>query len=139
MKQSIHAAYKDGMAFEIRNQGHSFMVDSIPDFGGQNLGPSPKSLMLSGLAGCTGMDVVSILQKMGVPFEQFDIQIEAESASEHPHVYTRIHIEYIFRGDELNTSKIEKAISLSLEKYCPVAATLRHTAEITHSLTSSPA
>lgn len=87
--------------------------------------------MLSALSGCTGMDVVAILGKMQMLYDSFAIEISATGADSHPHVYTAIHIRYLFSGTEVDTAKVEKAIKLSLDKYCPVAATLKHTATIT--------
>ena len=137
MSQTVTATYTEGMAFDIEVSGHTLKADSLPDFGGEDRGPTPKSFLLAGLAGCTGMDVVAILGKMQVPYDTFGIQIEAESAETHPHVYTKVHVIYRFTGSELETGKIEKAITLSLNKYCPVAATLKHTAEITHELVTA--
>ena len=134
MSQTVSAKHNQGMAFSIDAAGHTLIADFHPDFGGQDQGPSPKTFLLAGLAGCTGMDVVAILGKMQMPYDSFHIKIDAESAETHPHVYTRIHVTYQFSGDALDSEKIEKAIKLSLNKYCPVAATLQHTAEITHSL-----
>lgn len=134
MSHTVTARNTEAMAFRIDDAGHTLIADAAAEHGGSDQGPSPKSFMLAGLAGCTGMDVVAILGKMQLPFDSFDLRIEAESADSHPHVYTKIHVTYIFSGSELDERRIEKAISLSLNKYCPVAATLKHTAEITHSL-----
>ena len=130
MSYDTRAVYKDGMAFDIELGGHQLHADAGADHGGRDYGPSPRPMMLAALSGCTGMDVVAILGKMQMPFDSFALEISAESASQHPHVYTAVTIHYIFSGAEVEREKVEKAVKLSLEKYCPVAATLKHTAEI---------
>ncbi|UCG00263.1 MAG: OsmC family protein [Spirochaetaceae bacterium] len=108
------------------------MVDADEKFGGRNRGPKPKGLLLSALAGCTGMDVASMLTKMKMPFDKFAMEVQGELADEHPKCYTDIVIRYLFWGKELDRDKIEKSVNLSVDKYCAVhymlskAATLRH-------------
>jgi putative redox protein len=123
-----------GMAFDVELHGHKLKVDADPAFGGVDYGPRPKALMLSALAGCTGMDVVSILSKMKVPFESFSLEVDADQSDEHPKVYTRVQIRYIFTGTDLDRSKIDKAVNLSLDKYCGVANMLKHTAKIEYEI-----
>lgn len=130
----IKAEKKEGMAFEIDTLGHVVRVDADESVGGQGSGPPPKSLMLTALAGCTGMDVTAILAKMRMPYDRFRIEITAEARDEHPKTFSSVHVRYIFSGSELNTDRIATAAELSLTKYCPVAATLKHTAEITHEI-----
>ncbi len=108
-------------------------IDGPEEFGGSNAGVRPKELVLLALAGCTGSDVVSILQKKRAKLEDFEINISAETREEHPQVFTKIHIEYIFYGNELRTEDVERAIELSSTKYCSVQAMLKPTVEITHS------
>jgi len=120
------------MSFAVELQGHRFTVDADERFGGKNRGPRPKPLLLSGLAGCTGMDVVSLLHKMKMPFTGLALEVEGETAAEHPQVYTSITLKYIFTGGELDREKIDKAVQLSLDKYCGVYAMLSKTAKITH-------
>ena len=97
-------------------------------------GPRPKALLLSGLAGCTGMDVRSILGKMKMPFDSFSVEVDAETNDEHPIVYTRILLRYIFTGQELDRGKIQKAVRLSTEKYCGVHAMLGKSATIDYEI-----
>lgn len=130
----ITAEKKEGMAFEINTLGHAVRVDADAAVGGQGSGPPPKSLMLTALAGCTGMDVTAILNKMKVSYDRFRLEITGNAREEHPKTFSSVHVRYIFSGSELNTDKIETAAELSLGKYCPVAATLKHTAEITHEI-----
>jgi len=124
------AVHKDDLSFEMDLQGHTFMVDSDEKFGGQDRGPRPKALLLSGLAGCTGMDVASILGKMKMAYDSFAVEVEAEQNDEHPIVYTRIHVKYVFTGDSIDRDKVQKAIDLSQTKYCGVYAMLSKTATI---------
>jgi putative redox protein len=130
--------HKEDLAFDVELNGHNFGIDADEEYGGKNYGPRPKHLLLSGLAGCTGMDVASILGKMQVPFDSFNLEVDAESTDEHPKVYKKIHIKYIFSGKELDEDKINKAIDLSLEKYCGVHAMLGKVSDITHEVILNP-
>ena len=127
------------MSFAVELQGHRFTVDADPRFGGKNQGPRPKHLVLSALGGCTGMDLVSLLQKMKMPFDSLAVEVEGESVEEHPQVYKRILIRYILKGAGLDREKIDKAIALSLQKYCAVNAMLSATAQVTHEVVLNPA
>ncbi len=97
-------------------------------------GFGPKALLLSGLAGCSGIDVVDILEKMRVEFSDFEIDVEADQTEEHPKVYKEISITYRIKTDITNEEKVRKAIGLSLEKYCGVAAMLRKNSPIDYKL-----
>jgi putative redox protein len=130
MSHKITAVNNGGMAFELQQDGHTFMVDADSSVGGTNKGPRPKALLLSGLAGCTGMDVASILAKMKMPYDSMRIEVEANLTDEHPRVYNTIRLQYIFTGDSLDRNKIEKAVNLSQDKYCGVTAMLAKTADI---------
>jgi putative redox protein len=114
-------------------------VDADPRFGGKDRGPRPKPLLLSALGGCTGMDVVSLLAKMKMPFDSLAIEVEGEAREEHPQIYTRIHIRYLLKGGALDREKIDKAIALSLEKYCAVTAMLSKSAAVSHEVVLNPA
>lgn len=113
-------------------------MDGPEEFGGSNAGVRPKELILLSLAGCTGSDVVSILQKKKSKLEDFEINITAETREEHPQVFTKIHIEYVFYGNEVKKEDVERAIELSSTKYCSVQAMLRSSVEITHSYRIEP-
>ncbi|PMQ02164.1 MAG: osmotically inducible protein OsmC [Dictyoglomus sp. NZ13-RE01] len=117
----------------ITPSNFQIVMDSTPDHGGENEGPRPMELVLVALGGCTGMDVISILNKMKEKVESFEMSITAERAQDHPKVYTKVHIEYIFKGENLKEENIKKAIELSQTKYCSVSAILRGTAEVTYS------
>ncbi|HSG29601.1 MAG TPA: OsmC family protein, partial [Candidatus Krumholzibacterium sp.] len=111
--------------------GHEIVLDASPENGGEDRGPRPKQLMLVALGGCTGMDVVSILKKMHVDVEGFTVSVEGELTDEHPKYYRKIHVIYEFRGAGLPMDKIEKAVSLSEERYCGVSALYRQAVEVT--------
>lgn len=138
MADSTEITWAGEMAFDVALEGHASKIDAAAQFGGRDYGPKPKSLVLVSLAGCTGMDVVSILGKMRMPFDSLKIKVDGELSDEHPKVYKKIHITYAFTGNELDREKIEKAATLSQTKYCGVAAMLRHSAEITWGLDLAP-
>lgn len=113
------------MAFEAELDGHKLIIDASPEVGGSDNGPRPKPLMLVALAGCTGMDVVSILKKMRVELDGLRVWVEAEMTEEHPKHYSEMKIIYEFKGKDLPMDKLEKAVSLSEERYCGVSAVYR--------------
>ncbi len=115
--------------FESNHEGNSILLDSK-----REKGHGPKALLLSGLAGCTGVDMVDILGKMRVNFTTLEITAEAELADDHPKIFTKIHVTYRFTSDEADREKITKAIDLSLDKYCGVAAMLKKSATISYAL-----
>jgi putative redox protein len=131
MAHASSVRWHSGMAFEVEQDGHRFLLDASPEGGGQNLGPRPKALLLSGLGACTGIDVVSILQKMHVPFDGLEVQVRAEQREEHPRIYTGIHVSYVFKGKDLPMDKLARAVRLSEETYCGVSAMLRPAVPIT--------
>lgn len=116
------------------NGSPGIVLDSKGEFGTHS-GPTPMELVLMGLAGCTGMDVISIMAKKRQPMTNLQVKIEAENADTHPMVYTKIHIEYIAYGTGISESALERAIELSEERYCSVQAMLRPTVDITSSFT----
>lgn len=134
MSTKVDILWKGNMAFSANVNGFTVPMDAAPVVGGKDLGPRPKPLTLAALGGCTGMDVVSILEKMRVPLESFEMKIEAEQTEEHPKIYNKIHIIYIFKGVDLPLDKLEKAVNLSQEKYCGVSAMLRKAAGITYEI-----
>jgi putative redox protein len=111
--------------FEHEENNRKFSMDMLSD-----KGFSPKKLLLVGLAGCTGIDIVSLLEKMRVEFSEFTIGVEANLTEEHPKVYKEILIIYTIKSPIINQDKIQKAIDLSMEKYCGVSAMLGKTADI---------
>ena len=128
--KTAHAKWTGGMQFVGQaDSGHAVVCDAGPDHGGQDSGPRPGELPLIALAGCTGIDVVTILNKMKVSFESLEIAVEAEAVDEHPKIWKEIRVKYLIRGD-VPEKKLQKAISLSHEKYCSVGAILGATAKM---------
>jgi len=119
------------MAFSANVNGHELMLDASGKVGGEDRGPRPKPLLLVSLAGCTGMDVVSILKKMRVEVKGFNVVVEGELTEEHPKQFTGMHVIYEFTGNNLPLEKLQKAVSLSEERYCGISATLRKALGIT--------
>ena len=138
MAHKTVVSWMGDMAFDVELDGHHFMIDADERFGGKNQGPRPKALLLSGLAGCTGMDVVSLLNKMKMPFDKFELEVEGQLAEEHPKCYTDIVIRYIFHGKELDRDKIEKSVNLSVDKYCAVYYMLSKAASLRHEIILNP-
>ncbi len=134
MKTIAEVSHKDGMSFEVGVDKHKFMIDATPEVGGKDRGPRPKPLVLAALGGCTSMDVISILKKMRVEPDHFNVAVAAEMTEEHPKYYNKIHLTYQFKGTDLPMDKLEKAINLSMERYCGVTAMLEKAAEITHEI-----
>ncbi len=127
---TVQATWQNGLEFAVTQDGHRFTIDGSSEFGGHDRGPRPKNLLLSALAGCTGMDVVSILGKMKITDYTLNVEASGEYTEDHPKVFSSLGIRYLFRGDDLPRPKIERAVELSQEKYCGVSAMLRQTAEI---------
>lgn len=122
MKSSISTTWLNKMSFEVEVSGHKLLIDADENNGGENKGPRPKPLMLAALAGCTAMDVVSILQKMRVEFTDFKVHVDGNLTEEHPKYYDKMHIIYEFTGKNLPLEKLQKAVNLSEERYCGVGA-----------------
>lgn len=130
-KHNVSADWLGNMTFEGDICGHKIVVDNMKEHGGDDKGASPKRLMLLALAGCTGIDVVSILAKMRVELSDFKVSVEADVTEEHPKHYTAMHVIYEFRGKALPYDKIKRAVELSEERYCGVQAVYRKTMKIT--------
>jgi putative redox protein len=125
--------WKKEEEFESRQEDNLISLD-----GNRKNGFSPKALLLSGLAACTGIDVVEILEKMRVPVKGMEIEAEAEQTDSHPKVFKEINITYKVKTDPSNESKLKKAIELSLDKYCGVAAMLKKNSRINYTLVIEP-
>ena len=123
--------WKSGQAFDSSFKNAKIEVDGQAGF-------SPKALLLSGLAACSGIDVVEVLEKMRVPFADLKIEVEADQTEEHPRVFKDIHMIYIIKTEEANRDKVKKAIDLSLDKYCGVAAMLKKNSKILYTITIQP-
>ena len=122
----ISCAWKGDMAFTAEVNGHKIVLDADEAFGGKDEGPRPKPLLLASLAGCSGMDVVSILRKMREPVSWFNVRVQGELSDEHPKMYTAVKLFYEFKAsDGLKDENVKKAIDLSQERYCGVSALLK--------------
>ncbi len=121
----VKAVWKGGIAFEgINEAGHRVFMDSPIAEGGPQ-GPSPMQLLLMSLAGCTAMDVISILQKKRQAVTSFEVNVVGDRASDHPKYYEDIDLEFVVRGRNVNPQAVERAIELSETRYCSATANLR--------------
>ena len=116
----------------VTESGHQVVMDRSPDVGGQNLGSRPMEMLLLGLGGCTIIDVVLILRKARQAFTDIRVEIDAERAGEGPKVFTRIHLHFVVAGKQLDPQRVDRAISLSAQKYCSATKMLDSVAQITH-------
>ncbi|PLV59723.1 OsmC family protein [Thermotoga sp. KOL6] len=134
----MQARWIGNMMFHVKtDSNHEVLMDTREEVGGKDAAPRPLELVLTGLMGCTGMDVVSILRKMKVidDLRDFRIEIEYERAKEHPKIFTKVHLRYIFKFEgEAPKDKVEKAVQLSQEKYCSVSAILRCSSKVTYEI-----
>lgn len=131
MSNKVDCTWKGDMAFEADVNDFKLLMDAGEAVGGKNQGPRPKPLTLASLGGCTGMDVISILKKMRVVPDYFNIEVSGELTEEHPKYYHKIHLVYSFKGNDLPLDKIDKAVNLSQDRYCGVNELLKKGAEIT--------
>ena len=127
----VTTTWKENMLFESDNPGgQTVLIDTSEENGGKDAGLRPKALMLSSLAGCSGLDVVSFLEKMRVSLADFKIVVTGELTEEHPKFYDKVLVEYHFYGNQLSKEKITKAVNLSVDKYCGVMEMFRQFATI---------
>ena len=132
--EKLVSKHTGGMSFDTVIDGHTITVDADSAFGGDDKGPKPKPLVLQALTGCTGMDVVSLLNKMRVEYSDFSIIVEAELTDEHPKYYHKIHLIYSIKANSEYHAKVEKAVNLSQERYCGVSYMLAQSSELTHEI-----
>jgi len=122
------------MQFEgSASSGHRLVMDADDVSGGHNKGFRPMELLLVGFGGCTGMDVISILHKKRQNVTGLEMNVKGEKTEDYPKIYKQIHIEYVVTGKAVEKEAVERAIKLSLDKYCSVGATLSKAGTITHS------
>jgi putative redox protein len=120
-----------GMTFQARTgTGHELTMDASPAVGGSNSAARPMEMLLAGLGGCTGMDVISILSKMRQEVTSYQVHVSGDQAREHPRVFTRIDVEHVVHGRGLNVDMVKRAIELSATRYCPAQAMLGAVAQI---------
>ncbi len=130
----VNTIYQNKMSFETQIDNHKLVLDARPEHGGEDLGPSPKKLILSSLAGCTGIDVVTLLNKMRVNFSDLSIITEAELADEHPKVFTYINVIFSIKVATKDQEKVEKAVNLSKDRYCGVSAMLQKNSPVNYKI-----
>ena len=131
MTNHVSTEWKGGMAFESNNpSGLTLRIDAGEENGGSDDGLRPKALMLSSLAGCSGLDVASLIEKMKLEVDRFHIETIANLTDEHPKYYDKVVVEYHFHGAHLNEAKLQRAVDLSVEKYCGVMEMFRRFAEL---------
>lgn len=127
----ITTKWLGNMAFESNNpSGHQLQIDMAKEDGGDGSGLRPKALMLSSLAGCSGLDVASLMKKMKLEVDEFSIETIANLTDEHPKYYDQVTIEYHFHGSNLAEGKLQRAVDLSIEKYCGVMEMFRRFAAL---------
>jgi putative redox protein len=130
----VRVKWLDGMRFVANDdKGHSIVIDSSREGGGEGSAFTPMQLLLVALGSCTGMDVVNILQKQRQKLTGFEIVVSGERVAEHPRVYGKVHVEYKLKGENLKDKALRTAIQLSEDKYCSVGATIGKTAKVSHS------
>lgn len=130
MTQEVTFGHNGGMSFKGDLNGHEITLDASAQFGGKDLGPSPKGLLLVSLVGCTGIDMISLLTKMRVEFDDIKISAKGHLTEEHPKYYHTIDLTYHVWGENVDKDKVAKAVKMSKEKYCGVSAMLEKAAEI---------
>jgi putative redox protein len=123
----------EGLTFVGKaDSNHWVTIDGPKDFYGSEAAVRPTELLLISLGSCTASDVASILKKKHVDLQKFEVNLTGERANEHPKVFTKINLEYIFTGENLKEEDIKRAIELSQDKYCPIVSMLKKTVEITY-------
>ena len=131
MTNHITTKWLGDMKFESTNpSGLNLFIDAGEENGGKGEGYRPKALMLSSLAGCSGLDIASLIKKMKLKVDDFKIDIDADLTEEHPKYYNKIAMHFHFYGKELSEKKLQKAVDLSIEKYCGVMEMFRQFSEL---------
>jgi len=130
-KHLVKTQWSGILSFQSEINGHKLIMDAPEAGGGKDLGPSPKKLLLAAIAGCSGMDLVSILKKMRVEFDNVDIEVQGDVTDEHPKYYEKMHVIYTITGKNVPFDKVEKAVKMSEETYCGVGALYRKAIQIT--------
>ncbi len=129
----VTTTWKETLAFDANADGHIVRLDTTKEGGGLDSGMSPKKMLLASLCGCSGMDIVDILNKMKVHFTQLEITAEAEQTDEHPKVFKSIDLVYRCNVSAEDEDKFKRAVSLSMEKYCGISAMLAKHCTINYS------
>jgi len=129
----------DGMQFVgTADSGHAVVMDGPPSVGGNDTASRPSELLLMAFGGCSGMDVISVLRKKKQDVTEFEVSVNGTTMDEHPRYFKEIHIEYIIKGRNISDAAVQRAIDLSLDKYCMVGTTIAKAADITSSFRIIP-
>ena len=134
MTHTISTDWNGEMTYEVETVGGKLTLDATPDENGKARGMTPKYLMLVSLAGCTSMDVTSLLEKMRAQVTDFKIEVEGNLTEEHPKYYDTVKMIYKFKGEDLQKDKIEKAVKLSVDRYCGVYEMFRQFADVSYEI-----
>lgn len=125
--------YVDGLQFVAEaTSGHAIVMDGDIEVGGKDTGSRPMEMLLMGIGGCSGMDVVSILKKKKQDVKGLEINVKGDKAENYPKKFTDINLEFVVRGKNIADDAVKRAVELSMEKYCSVKATLEGSAKITY-------
>ena len=130
MEQQVISEWLGGMSFNTETVGGNVKLDADEVVGGKGDGVRPKALMLVALSGCTSMDVASLLKKMRVDVDSLKVVVTGELTDEHPKYYNKVKVEYQFTGNDIDKEKVEKAVNLSVDRYCGVYEMFRKFAEV---------
>ena len=131
MVDKVTTHWQGDLIFESDNpRWPSIMMDASEEFGWTGKGMAPKAMMLSSLAGCSGLDVISTLDKMKEEIDDFKIEVSGELTTEHPKYYHSVRVDYHFYGSNLNKNKCKRAVNLSVDKYCGVMEMFRQFAKV---------
>ena len=133
-KESVNVKWMEGMSFEAEVEGFKIAIDADPEVGGKSKGPKPKPLMMVALAGCTGMDIVSLLNKMRVSFNSLNIVVEGDLTEDHPKHFKKMKVIYELQGNDIDIKKVQKAVDLSKEKYCGVSYSYKDAMELEYEI-----
>lgn len=125
----------EGMTLKSILADGEVMLDVPVEEGGNGNGVKPKPLLLTSLTGCTALDLVSLLKKMKIEYDHFEVNASAELTDEHPKHYKSVSIEYLFKGNDLNKERIERAVDLSYNKYCGVIYMFKQFTEVSFKIT----
>ncbi len=132
MKASLQ--FNENMHFTATNRHFNVPLDALGGVGGDEVAPTPKELLLDAMMGCTAMDVVSILRKMRQEFDDFSMSIETESSKDHPIHFTKATLFYYFKGEKIEKEKLEKAVTLSMTKYCGINYMISKSCKISYGI-----
>ena len=140
MTKEVFLRQIQGSTLAAKSGSHHWVImDTKSEVGGSDGAATPKELVLMALAGCTSMDVIPILKKKKSPVVGYECNVRGIERDEHPKIFTEIHVEYVFYGDGIRQEDVERAIDLSVTKYCSVSAILAASATLTHSYRIEPA